>query len=123
MLCWTTPLQKQKASESLNLNPSQAGPDGLLNDQRKPSQGLSHFSHTNKERISSLTFSAPSPAPGVTHALVIHPPLNHGWEGVVDIMNHGTAGFFFLFAEEGEGRLHCFVPKLLNRSAAHLIDF
>ena len=65
----------------------------------------------NKERISSLSFSAPpSPAPGVTHALVIHPPLNHGWEGVVDIMNHGTAGSFFLFAEEGEGRLHCFVP-------------
>ena len=69
--------------------------------------GLRTGLFSNKERISCLYFSTPSPAPGVTHALVIHPPLNHGWEGVVDV----TAGFFFLFAEEGEGRLHCSLPN------------
>ncbi len=107
---------KQKASEGLNANASQAGPDGLLNDcslrskKLTPPTGLSTrtlytgLRTRTKKGSPVLSFSAPSPAPGVTHARVIHPPLNHGWEGVVDIMNHGTA-------EEGVGRLHCLLPN------------
>ena len=71
---------KQKASEGLNPNASQAGPDGLLNDSLCRSKKLTTPMglRTNKERISCLSFSAPSPAPGVTHALMIHPRSTTG---------------------------------------------
>ena len=72
------------------------------------SHGTSNGTPTRTKKGSPLySCPPPSPAPGVTHALVIHPPLNHGWEGVIDV----TAGFFFLFTEEGEGRLHCSLPN------------
>ena len=62
---------------------------------------------SNKERIFSLFLLRTLPHARRDSCPRDPPPAQHGWEGVVDV----TAGFFFLFAEEGEGRLHCSLPN------------
>ena len=85
---------------------------GLLN-----SNSLTRTLHTNSqngilshEQRKDLLFILLRPLPRTRCDSCPRDPLpasQHGWEGVVDV----TAGFFFLFAEEGEGRLHCSLPN------------
>ena len=96
-------------SQSPKSEPSQAEPEGLLKSQAEAKSSPKSLPSRAKQSVPFLFLSAPSPAPGVAHALVLHPCSTTGGRELFTSCDSGREGSSSSSQKRGRGFFLCVV--------------